>query len=332
MSQVGNLSAGGSPVAAGGAGGNYRGLRQITGDFAHQPLAMAGLIVLALALLDAFVAPVFINPEVIIQQRLQGPSGSHLLGTDYLGRDELARLLYGVHTSMLLVGATLALAAVVAAIVFAVVRLLGRTRGQEWARWAGVVLTPVVGVLLLKGASLVVSLQLPSGTIESVDLFGYIFFNAPQTWLPIGMAFFPTAFFFPSLLVFVMLAGELVRFVYLLIQRLRSARTPQPHTEAAPVSPAWANVAVPAVAIGLWVAADALLLEGLLYGYLWLGMAPAVVPPASLGLVLLTGSGFINQEPWLVLAPLIAILVLYASLNVVGFALLGMLRRAPEPR
>ena len=277
----------------------------------------------------------FINPEgeVIFQQPLQGPSGSHLLGTDYLGRDELARLLYGVHTSMLLVGATLALAAVVAAVVFAVVRLLGRKRGQEWARWAGVVLTPVVGVLLLKGASLVVSLQLPSGTIERYDLFSYIFFAAPQTWLPSGMAFmaFPTAFFLPSLLVLVMLAGELVRFVYLLVQRLRSARTPQPHTEAAPVSPAWVNVAVPAVAIGLWVAADALLLEGLLYGYLYVGMAPAVVPPASLGLVLLQGGGFINQVPWLVLAPLIAILVLYASLNVVGFALLGMLRRSPEP-
>ncbi len=165
MSQIGHLSAGGSPVAAGGAGGNHRGLRQIVGDFAHHPLAMAGLIVLALALLDTLVAPVFINPEgvVIFQQPLQGPSGSHLLGTDYVGRDELARLLYGVHTSMLLVGATLALAAVVAAVVFAVVRLLGRTRGQEWARWAGVVLTPVVGVLLLNGASLVVSLQLPSG-------------------------------------------------------------------------------------------------------------------------------------------------------------------------
>ena len=41
MSQVGHLSTGGSPVAAGGAGGNHRGLRQITGDFAHHPCQMA---------------------------------------------------------------------------------------------------------------------------------------------------------------------------------------------------------------------------------------------------------------------------------------------------
>src|SRR5215469_11617662 len=160
MPQVDSLNTGGSPVAAGGASGNHRGPRRIAGDFAHHPLAMAGLVVLALALLDALVAPLLFNPGPIhIPQRLQGPSGSHVLGTDSVGRDELARLLYGVHNSMLLVGATLALAAVVAAVVLAVVRLLGRKRWQEWARWAGVVLTPVVGLLLLRGASLVVSLQ-----------------------------------------------------------------------------------------------------------------------------------------------------------------------------
>ena len=62
MSQVGNPSAGGSPVASGGAGGSHRGPRQIAGDFAHHPLAMAGLIVLALALLDTLVAPLSSTP------------------------------------------------------------------------------------------------------------------------------------------------------------------------------------------------------------------------------------------------------------------------------
>ena len=270
MSQVGHLSAGGSPVAAGGAGGNHRGLRQIAGDFAHHPLAMAGLIVLALALLDTLVAPVFINLETMpqIRQQTSGPERLASAGHRHAGRDVLVQLLYGVHTSMLLVGTTFALAAVVAAIILAVVRLLGRKQGQEWARWAGVVLTPVVGVVLLVGASLVLSLE--SGSAVAPNLFTYVtdLFTYPwtylstETYIPFLMQI-QNAFYLRALLYLVMLAGELVRFVYLLVQRLRSARAPQPRAETAPITPAWVGIAVPAVAIGLWVAADVLFLDGL---------------------------------------------------------------------
>ena len=79
MSQLGNPSAGGPPVASGGAGGNHRSLRQIAGDFAHRPLAMAGLIVLALALLDTLVPPLLSNIETY---RHYGPvAGSERLAS-----------------------------------------------------------------------------------------------------------------------------------------------------------------------------------------------------------------------------------------------------------
>jgi ABC-type dipeptide/oligopeptide/nickel transport system permease subunit len=265
MSQMDNLNTGGSPVTAGGAGGSHRGLRQIAGDIAHHPLAMASLIVLALALLDTLVPPLLSNIEIYhVTDLLQGPSGSHPLGTDDLGRDELAQLLYGVHSSMLLVGATLALAAVAAALILAVVRLLGRERGQEWVRWAMVVLTPVVGLLLLGGASLVVSRQAPDGIVFSPNLFNWVFTFAwtyvLQRSFSIGIDIQEGHVY--SVLILILLIGELVRVVSLLIQRLRSARAPQPRADTTPVTPAWASVTVPAVAIGLWVAADALVLEG----------------------------------------------------------------------
>jgi ABC-type dipeptide/oligopeptide/nickel transport system permease subunit len=38
------------------------------------------------------------------------------------------------------------------------------------------------------------------------------------------------------------------------------------------------------------------------------------------------GGASINQQPWLVLVPFVAILVLYASLNLVGFGLHGVRR------
>jgi peptide/nickel transport system permease protein len=333
MSQLGNLNTAGSPVAAGGAGGSHRGLRQIAGDFAHRPLAMAGLIVLALALLVSLVAALLINTRIIDRaDAFQSPSGSHLLGTDFLGRDELAQLLYGVHSSMLLVGATFALAAVLAAAILGVVRLLGRTRGQEWARWAGVVLTPVVGLLLLGGASLVVSLQFQQSGIEvHPDLFTYIF-TTPQTFVfqnpfPFGMEV--QGYYLASLLVLFVLAGELVRIVYLLVQRIRGARAPQLRADTTPGTPAWVSIAVPAAAIGLWVAADALLLEALLDNYVgYEQFSP------SLGVMFAIAAHFINgasRAPWLVLAPLVALLVLYASLNIVGFGLGGVLRHSPQP-
>jgi peptide/nickel transport system permease protein len=332
MSQVGHPSAGGSPVAAGDAGGNHRGPRQIARDFAHHPLAMVGLIALALTLLNTLVAPLLGNTEMINPADvLQGPSGSHLLGTDELGRDVLARLLFGVRSSMLLVGTTFALAAVGAAAVLAVVRLLGRQRSQDArARWAEVVLTPVVGLLLLGGVSLVVGNPFgnaPSGV--PTNLFSYVVTLAWTYVLqhPFSIGTEIQQRNVASLVILILLVGELVRFVYLLVQRLRSARTPQPRADTTPVTPAWVSVAVPAVAIGLWVAADALLLEDLLEFYV--GNPPEPIP--SLGQMLGSGWAFINQQPWLLLAPLVAILLLYASLNLVGFGLRGVLLRSPQP-
>jgi hypothetical protein len=296
---------------------------------------MLGLIVLALALLDTLVAPLLSNTETIPGNPLQGPSLSDQLGTDVLGRDELAQVLYGVHSSMLLVGATFALAAVGAAVVLAYVHLLGRQRGQEWAPWAEVVLTPAVGVLLLGGASLVVSRQVPGGISIPPNLFNWVFTTAWANVLqhPFSIGTEIQQGSVDSLLILILLVGELVRLIYLLVQRLRRARTPQPRAETTPVTtPAWVSVAVSAVAIGLWVAADALLLEDLLEGYVSLvNNSTALVLTPSLGLMFGQGGGFINQAPWLFLAPLVALLILYASLNLVGFGLRGVLLRSPEP-
>lgn len=333
MSQMDNLSIGGSPVATGGGHGSHRGLRQFARDFAHHPLAMAGLIVLALAVLDALVGPLLIGPRAANSipnnpQVLAGPSWAHLLGTDELGRDELARLLlYGVHSSMLLVGATFALAAVAAAVMLAVVHLLGRDRGQEWVRWAIVLLTPVVGVLVLGGASLVMSRQFPSAVPNS-NLFSLVvsiaWNNVLQHPFSIGTVIQNEGF--GSLLILLLLVGELVRFVYLVVQRLRSARAPQPRADTAPVTLAWMSIAGTAVTIGLWVAADALLIENLVD---FAGNLSPLTP--SLGVMLSIGGPFTNQQLWIALVPLVALLVLYASLNLVGFGLRGMLLRSPAP-
>ena len=69
-------------------------LRRIT----HDPLGLIGLtlviVIVSSAILAGLIAP-FDPVALNIMDRLQGPSVSHLLGTDQLGRDLFSRVLYG---------------------------------------------------------------------------------------------------------------------------------------------------------------------------------------------------------------------------------------------
>lgn len=65
--------------------------------------AMAGLVGLIILVLVAIFAPVIApyDPNVqILEEKLQGPSAKHLLGTDDLGRDILSRIVYGARISL----------------------------------------------------------------------------------------------------------------------------------------------------------------------------------------------------------------------------------------
>jgi ABC-type dipeptide/oligopeptide/nickel transport system permease subunit len=67
--------------------------------------ALAGLLVLCLFATVAMAAPLATtyDPEQTrLEQKLLDPSPAHLLGTDHLGRDILARLAYGARFSLLI--------------------------------------------------------------------------------------------------------------------------------------------------------------------------------------------------------------------------------------
>ena len=71
--------------------------------FRRHKLAMAGLVVLALitilVLLGPLIWPVAIN-DIDFTARLKGPSWRHPMGTDDLGQDLFARMLYGGRISL----------------------------------------------------------------------------------------------------------------------------------------------------------------------------------------------------------------------------------------
>jgi peptide/nickel transport system permease protein len=70
----------------------------------RNPLATVGLLLVAVFVIFALFAP-WIAPQdpayIDLPIRLNGPSSSHWLGADELGRDILSRLIYGARISML---------------------------------------------------------------------------------------------------------------------------------------------------------------------------------------------------------------------------------------
>jgi ABC-type dipeptide/oligopeptide/nickel transport system permease subunit len=109
----------------------------------RNPVALAGLIFLAMIVLIALLAPViapYAFTTQILADKLQGPSSSHRLGTDELGRDTLSRLIYGARISL-----------TVAVSVELVVITLGLTVGLVagyFGGWVETVLMRLTDVLL----------------------------------------------------------------------------------------------------------------------------------------------------------------------------------------
>lgn len=72
--------------------------------FKSNRLAMVGLVIFVILLLALIFADLIVSYDAVIGtnpvERLQKPSGAHLLGTDDLGRDVFARVLHGGRISL----------------------------------------------------------------------------------------------------------------------------------------------------------------------------------------------------------------------------------------
>lgn len=72
--------------------------------FSKNRLAMVGVLILAAMVVITLLAPLYMSYDDMIRldvdNKLQGPSVEHFLGTDELGRDLLGRILYGGRVSL----------------------------------------------------------------------------------------------------------------------------------------------------------------------------------------------------------------------------------------
>jgi ABC-type dipeptide/oligopeptide/nickel transport system permease subunit len=110
--------------------------------FRRNRLAMVGLVVIGLLVLVAVLAPLVArqDPYAISTQLRKPPSGDHWFGTDSIGRDLFARIVFGARVSLLVGLSTSLLATVIGVTVGAIAGFVGG--------WVDALLMRVTDVLL----------------------------------------------------------------------------------------------------------------------------------------------------------------------------------------
>ena len=259
--------------------------------------AFGGIVVL-LAVLMAVFAPA-ISPYDPLKQDLGSllapPSAAHPFGTDNIGRDVLARVIWGTRVSLIAGFVSVALAVVAGS-------LLGLAAGYWGGNLDGLVMRLMDAVLSFP--ALVLALAL--GAVLGAGLGGVL--------IALGVVYTPT-------------------FARLMRGQVLTIRTRE-FVEAARVlgAPDWRilqrhilpNAATPIVVQASLSVAFAILAEASL-SFLGLGVPP---PEPSWGSMINAGRGYLQQAPWIVFGPGAALFVSVLGLNFVGDAI----RDALDPR
>ena len=256
-----------------------------------RPIAVAGLLLLAIFVLAAILGPLLeshpydtLYPTAI----LQSPGGAFPFGTDDLGRDLLSRILSGMRISLLVGVGAIATSA-----------LVGAGLGLLAGYFGG-----VLDALLMRLMDVLIAFPALLLAIALLAVLGGGLFDVG---LAVAIIYVP---------IFARLTRSSVLAVrgeqYIVAVRAVGAghlRTMLRHVVPNSISPLITQIAL--------AISDAILIEAAL-SYLGLGIAP---PTPSLGALLTEGQGFMTTQPWMVLFPGGALMLGVLSFNLVGDSL-----------
>ncbi|WP_405009429.1 ABC transporter permease [Kitasatospora sp. NBC_01539] len=256
----------------------------------RQPVARVALAVLVLiallAVLGGAVAP-FDPLAQDVAHVLQGPGGGHLLGTDYLGRDVLSRLLSGTGLSVLA-----AVEAVGAAM------LLGVVPGIVSVR-----LAPALTWVSLRAVDALMTLPFTLFAIAAVGILGN---GLHQAMLALGVLLAPLFFRVTRAASLGLDRAQYVEAAELMgATRARILRT---HI--------WRKV-LPTVAVTTAHALATALLTVASLTFLGIGVQP---PAPTWGGMLASDLGFLAQQPWAPALPAALIMLTVGALNLLADA------------
>ncbi len=142
--------------------------------FWRNPLAIAGVVILAFLILFSWVGPLVYHASAYatsLSNIVQGPTAGHVLGTDALGRDNLARLMLGGQMS-LIVGFAAAVVGVFIGVVYGLV-------AAQFGGWTGTILMRIVDITLAIPAIYVLLLL---DAVLKPNVYVMIFIIAITSW------------------------------------------------------------------------------------------------------------------------------------------------------
>jgi peptide/nickel transport system permease protein len=261
--------------------------------------ATVGAVIVVLVLVLAFVVPIFYTADPLApnpDESLQAPSGAHLLGTDEVGRDILARVLDAAQLDFMIAFAVAGLALTAGSIIGAIAGFAGGLVDDVVMRIVDVMLSFPAFILAL------------AVTVMLGNRIGYVI---------AALAFAYTPFF--------------VRLTRGEVLKVRDSE----YADAARVvgNPAWRvafrhvfpNSVAPAVVLGPIVLGWAIL-DAAALGFLGIGIRP---PTSEWGVMVAEGARNIDSgEWWTWLFPGLAILIVVLAFNWVGDGLRNLFRGA----
>ena len=263
-------------------------IARLRASYAASPSATVGAgIIIALVILT-LGAPLYspYKPETMdFMAPLTGPSAAHLLGTDNFGRDILTRVLYGYQISL-----AVALGSVGFGMTAGVA--LGLLAGYFGGALDNLIMRPMDVLMAFPAIVLVVALT------------GFVGRGLAVMALAVAVVYVPV-------FARVMRGSTLECVNELYVEGARARGAGHPRLMLRHILP---NAIPPALIQASILMGIAILLESAL-SFIGLGTQP---PDPSLGLMLSEGRSFMQQAPWMVVAPGVAI-----SLAVLGFNLLG---------
>jgi peptide/nickel transport system permease protein len=264
----------------------------------RRPTAMIGVAVIVLFILAAVAAPLLAPYDPLATNWAavrKAPSAAHLFGTDEIGRDVLARIIWGGRASLLA-----GLVSVMLALAFGVP--IGLVSGYVGGVLDGTVMRFIDAMLAIPFLILAIALAAFLGP------------SLTNAMIAIGITQMP---------IFARLTRAQVLSVkhedY--IEAARAVGNPQYRIVLRHIFP---NIVPPLLVQATLATATAIIAEASL-SFLGLGQQP---PTPSWGSMLNTAKNFMTQAPWMAIWPGLAIFSLVLSLNLFGDGL----RDALDPR
>jgi peptide/nickel transport system permease protein len=267
--------------------------------FRRHRLALAGAVIILVLVLGSAFGPYllpFDDTYIDIMKRFAPPlSGAHILGTDELGRDVLARLMMGARVSLSIGFVAMVMAMAVGIVVGAFAGFFGGVVGAVLMRLVDAMLCFPTIFLLLALAALI-----EPGFVTTTVLIA------------------ATAWMWVARVVEAQVRSLREREFAVAALAFGSSNLRIMFRELVP------NAIAPIVVAATLNVAKAILLESYL-SYLGYGIQP---PAASLGNMLNNAQIYLTSAPWLAIAPGLAITLAVTSFNFLGDGL----RDALDPR